>query len=58
MDARPPNRPGGSNVLMLLILLLILGVALFWAWRESPPSAPDPTAISAPATPAGTPPAR
>jgi len=50
MAETPQGRPGGSNVLMLLILLLVIGGALFWAWQESPPDAPTPSATSAPAT--------
>jgi hypothetical protein len=55
MAERPPDGRGpGSNILMLLILLLIIGAALFWAWRDSPPDAPDPSGTAAPSTlPAG-----
>ncbi len=53
------GRPGGTNVLMLLILLIVVGGALFWAWRASPPDAPTPSSTAAPATvPGGQTPAR
>jgi hypothetical protein len=41
---------------MLLILLLVIGGALFWAWQDSPPDTPSPSGTAAPATvPGGTP---
>ena len=42
---------------MLLILLLLVGGGLFWAFTESPPDAPQPSSTSSPATvPSGAPP--
>ena len=38
------------NVLMLLILLVVIGGTLIWAFSESPPDAPTPSATSTPAT--------
>ena len=35
---------------MLLILLLLVGGGLFWAFTESPPDAPQPSSTAAPAT--------
>ncbi len=60
MASRPPGgRAPGTNILMLLILLVVIGGALFWAWRDSPPDTPTPSGTSAPATvPGGAPPAR
>lgn len=60
MAGKPPGgRASGTNVLMLLILLVVIGGVLFWAWQESPPDTPAPSGTSAPATvPGGTPPAR
>lgn len=50
------RRSAGTNVLMLLILLLVIGGALFWAWQDSPPDTPSPSGTAAPATvPGGTP---
>jgi hypothetical protein len=48
----PPGwgRSRGANVLMLLILLVLVGGALFWAFSESPPDAPAPSATAAPPT--------
>jgi hypothetical protein len=41
---------------MLLILLLVIGGALAWAWQDSPPDTPAPSGTAAPATvPGGTP---
>jgi hypothetical protein len=37
-------------MLMLLILLVLVGGGLFWAFSESPPDAPQPTGTAAPAT--------
>lgn len=48
----PPGwrRSRGANVLMLLILLVLVGGALIWAFSESPPDAPDPSGTAAPPT--------
>jgi hypothetical protein len=48
----PPGwrRSRGANVLMLLILLVLVGGGLFWAFRARPPDAPHPSATAAPAT--------
>ena len=35
---------------MLLILLLLVGGGLFWAFTESPPDAPQPSSTAMPAT--------
>jgi hypothetical protein len=35
---------------MLLILLLLVGGSLVWAFSESPPDAPQPSATALPAT--------
>lgn len=57
MAQRPRDRrSAGTNVLMLLILLVVIGGALFWAWQDSPPDAPAPSGTAAPATvPGGAP---
>lgn len=52
------RRSAGTNVLMLLILLVVIGGALFWAWRDSPPDTPAPTGTAAPATVPGAAPAQ
>jgi hypothetical protein len=47
----PPERRGaGANVLMLLILLVLVGGLLVWAFSESPPDTPQPSGTAAPAT--------
>ena len=35
---------------MLLILLVLVGGALIWAFSESPPDSPHPSGTAAPAT--------
>ncbi len=35
---------------MLLILLLLVGGGLFWAFSESPPDAPQPSSTALPET--------
>jgi hypothetical protein len=43
---------------MLLILVVVIGGALFWGWQDSPPDTPTPAAASAPTSvPGGSPPA-
>jgi len=48
----PPSqrKSRGANVLMLLILLVLVGGGLVWAFSESPPDTPLPSATGAPAT--------
>ncbi len=48
----PPQvrRSRGANALMLLILLVLVGGALIWAFNESPPDTPSPSGTAAPAT--------
>ncbi len=56
---QPTNyrRSRGANVLMLLILLVLVGGGLLWAFSESPPDAPQPSGTAAPPTvPQGAPP--
>jgi uncharacterized membrane protein AbrB (regulator of aidB expression) len=60
MATKPPGQgSGGTSVLMLLILLVVIGGIAFWAWRESPADTPTPSGTAAPATvPGGAAPAR
>ena len=47
MDQRSP-RPGGrgSSIMMLLVLLAVIAAVATWAWLETPPGAPDPSATA------------
>jgi len=49
---QPPEyrRSRGANILMLLILLVLVGGGLLWAFSESPPDAPQPAGTAAPPT--------
>ena len=50
MEGRPPKRPtGGTGVLLLLLLALVIGVLAFIGWRAASTSAPNPTATANPA---------
>jgi hypothetical protein len=48
-DTPPDPRGRGSNILMLLILLIVLAGALVWGFLRNPPDAPDPTKTGSPA---------
>ena len=54
-DPERPFKPGGGRpMLMLLVLALVVGVLVAWAFLRNPPGTPDPTASAAPPTrPAG-----
>ncbi|MDB5720796.1 MAG: hypothetical protein JWP15_1414 [Alphaproteobacteria bacterium] len=51
MASEPPNRPtGGTGILLILILLVVVGALVFWGWSRHSPSAPNPTATALPKT--------
>jgi hypothetical protein len=55
-DIPPDPRGRGSNIFMLLILLLVVAGALAWAYLRNPPDTPSASGTAAPTTmPGGTP---
>jgi hypothetical protein len=46
----PRRRGRGTNVLMLLVLLLLIGGTLGWAFLKNPPGTAPASATGAPAT--------
>gem|GEM_PF-4652741 len=46
----PGRRGRGTNVLMLLVLLLLIGGTLGWAFLRNPPGTAPASATGAPAT--------
>ncbi len=55
-DVPPDPRGRGTNILMLLVLLLVIAATLSWAFLRNPPDTPSASGTAAPATvPGGTP---
>ena len=55
-DIPPDPRGRGSNIFMLLILLVVIASAMAWAFLRNPPDTPSASGTAAPATvPGGTP---
>jgi hypothetical protein len=49
MPFRPPGKPsGGSGLLALLALVLVLAIAYSVGWADSPTDAPNPTSTANP----------
>lgn len=49
MDRQPPRRPtGGTGILLLLMLGLVVGLLAFIGWRSTATQAPNPTATANP----------
>jgi len=58
MDVPPRKPTGGTAILLILVLLLLIGALAIWGWSSAPPATPTPFATANPAVlpPAAAPP--
>jgi hypothetical protein len=51
MATRPPSTPGGGRgIFLLVVLLIVVGALIFWAWSTHPPGTAHPAATGVPPT--------